>query len=78
MRKFDFMVETPDNKIAVVKRSVETPDSSSVWRFVIEIAQTIEEPGSLILVADETGDVIIRTGIACARSLANTRSEVAA
>jgi len=78
MRKFDFMVKTRDNRIVVVKHSVEIPDSSSVWQFVIEIAQAIEEPGSLILVADETGDVVIRTGIACARSLANPRSEIAA
>ena len=78
MRKFDFMVQTRDDKIVVVKRSVEIPNSSSVWQFVIEIAQAIEEPGSLILVADEIGDVVIRTGIACARSLANPRGEIAA
>jgi len=39
MRKFDFMVKTRDNRIVVVKHSVEIPDSSSVWQFVIEIAQ---------------------------------------
>ena len=70
MIKFDFMVQTRDRAIVTVARSVAVPDSIAVWPIIAKLAHEIDEPGSLILVANETGEVIIRIGIAYARNLA--------
>ena len=78
MAKFDFMVQTRDHRIKVVDRSVTLQDSSAVWPLIGAIAHRIEEPGSLILVANESGEVVIRIGVTCARKLAAPRAEVAA
>jgi hypothetical protein len=79
MMKFDFMVQTRDTAIATVARSVARsvalPNSIAVWPLVAKLAHEIDEPGSLILVANDAGEVIIRVGIACARSLANLQPE---
>ncbi len=75
MMKFDFMVQTRDAAITTVARSVELPNSIAVWPMVVKLAHKINEPGSLILVANDAGEVIIRVGIACARSLANFQPE---
>jgi hypothetical protein len=69
MIKFDFLVQTRDNVTTMVTRSVELPNSAAAWPIITALAHSLEEPGSLILVRNETGDVVIRTGIACARSL---------
>ncbi len=78
MTKFDFMVQTRDHRIKVVDRSISLQDSSAVWPLIGALAHRIEEPGSLILVANETGEVVIRIGVACARRLATPQAEVAA
>jgi hypothetical protein len=70
MIKFDFMVQTRDMAIVTVARSVAVPDSIAVWPIIVKLAHKIDEPGSLILVANEAGEVIIRIGIAYARNLA--------
>jgi hypothetical protein len=75
MMKFDFMVQTRDTAITTVARSVALPNSIAVWSLVAKLAHEIDEPGSLILVANDAGEVIIRVGIACARSLANLQPE---
>jgi hypothetical protein len=75
MMKFDFMVQTRDAAITTVARSVALPNSIAVWPVVVKLAHKIDEPGSLILVANDAGEVIIRVGIDCARSLANLQPE---
>ena len=77
MMKFDFMVQTRDTAITTVARSVALPNSIAVWPLVVKLAHKIHEPGSLILVANDAGEVIIRVGIACARSLAHAPPEAA-
>jgi hypothetical protein len=75
MMKFDFMVQTRDRGIVTVARSVAVPDSIAVWPIIVKLAHKIDEPGSLILVANEAGEVIIRIGIAHARNLAPLQPE---
>jgi len=76
--KFDFMVQARDSAITVVKRSVSLPNSRAVWPLITALAHSIDERGSLILVANEAGEVVIRIGVACARSLANVQPQAAA
>jgi hypothetical protein len=78
MRKFDFMVQNRDGVVTPVNRSVALPNSAAAWPLIVELAYNIEEPGAMILVASEAGEIVIRIGIASARSLANVRSEVTA
>ncbi len=73
--KFDFMVQTRDRAIVTVARSVAVPNSIAVWPIILKLAHKIDEPGSLILVANEAGEVIIRIGIAHARNLAPVQPE---
>ena len=74
MIKFDFMVQTRDRAVVTVARSVAVPDSIAVWPIIAEFAHKIDEPASLILVANEAGEVIIRIGIAYARSIAHLQN----
>ncbi len=76
--KFDFMVQTRDSVITLVNDSVPLPNSSAVWPLIARLAYNIDEPGSLILVANESGEVVIRIGVACARSLAKGQPEAGA
>ena len=78
MVKFDLMVQTRDSVITVVKRLVTLPNSRAVWPLITALAHSIEEPGSLILVRNEAGEVVIRIGVLCARSLSNPQTEVMA
>jgi hypothetical protein len=71
MMKFDFMVQTRDRAVVTVARSMPVPDSIAVWPIIVKLAHKIDQPGSLILVANEAGEVIIRIGIAYARNLAH-------
>jgi len=71
MMEFDFMLQTRDMAITTVARSVTLPNSAAVWPLIIKLAHKIDAPGSLILVANEAGEVIVRVGIAYARSLAH-------
>ena len=71
MIKFDFMVQTRDRAVVTVARSVPVPDSIAVWPLIVKLARKVDEPGSLILVANEAGEVIIRIGIAHARNLSH-------
>jgi hypothetical protein len=75
MIKFDFMVQTRDRAIVTAARSVAVADSIAVWPLIVKLAHKIDKPGSLILVANEAGEVIIRVGIAYARNLAHPQPE---
>ena len=75
MLKFDFMVQTRDRAIVTVSRSVAVTDSMAIWPIIVKLAHKIDEPGSLILVANEAAEVIIRIGIAHARNLAPLQPE---
>lgn len=78
MMKFDFMVQTSESVVTVVNRSVALPNLSAAWPLVTALAHSVNKPGSVILVSNEVGQVMIRIGIACARSLANIHPELAA
>ena len=75
MIKLDFLVQTRDGATVTVARSVTVPDSIVIWSIIIKLARKIDEPGSLILVANEAGEVIIRIGIAHARNLTPLQPE---
>ncbi len=62
----------------MLARSVAVPESIAVWPLIVRLANNIDEPGSLILVANEAGEVVIRTGVASARSLTHLQSEAVA
>ena len=70
MIKVDFLVQTRDGATVTVARSVTVPDLIVIWSIIIKLARKIDEPGSLILVANEAGEVVIRIGVAYARNLA--------
>jgi hypothetical protein len=78
MMKFNFMVQTRDMRTTMLARSVAVPESIAVWPLIVRLANNIDEPGSLILVANEAGEVVIRTGVASARSLAHLQPEAVA
>jgi len=79
MMKFDFMVQTSgESAVTVVNRSVALPNLSAAWPLVGALAHSVDKPGSVILVSNEVGQVVIRIGMAYARSLANIQPELAA
>lgn len=78
MKKVCFMVQSRDGVITPVGGSVSLPSSAATWPLIMELAYNIVEPGAMILVTDEAGEVVIRIGIACARSLANFQPNTAA
>ncbi len=78
MMKFDFMVQTRDMEINTVARSVAVPESIALWPMIARLANGLDEPGSLILVANEAGEVVIRIGMESARRLTFSGSQAAA
>jgi hypothetical protein len=78
MMKFDFMVQTRDMEIKAVARAVAVAESIALWPMIVRLANELDEPGSLILVANEAGEVVIRIGMESARRLALPEPQAAA
>ncbi len=78
MLKFDFMVQTRDMEINTVARAVTVGESVALWPMIIRLANELVEPGSVILVANEAGEVVIRIGAESARRLSFTEAKATA
>jgi len=78
VKKFGFMVQSRGGVITPVGGSVALPSSAAVWPYIVELAHNIDEPGTMILVANEAGEMVIRIGIASARSLADVQPDATA
>jgi hypothetical protein len=77
MMHFDFMVQGRDKTVTTVVRAFALSDSHAVWPCIVGLAHSIDAPGSQILVANEAGEVVIRVGVASARSLGKPSPEAA-
>ncbi len=74
IRLYDFAVLKGDETIAA-RKSIELPDSKAASSYVTELARTINEPGSRILVTNPAGEVEILAGVTNAQGdLANTHA----
>jgi hypothetical protein len=65
-------------EIKAVARAVAVAESIALWPMIVRLANELDEPGSLILVANEAGEVVIRIGMESARRLALPEPQAAA
>lgn len=78
MQHYDFAVLKDDETIAA-RKSIALPDLKAAWPHVTELARTISDPGSRILVTNRDGEIEILAGVMIARGdLANAANARAA
>jgi hypothetical protein len=63
MHLYDFEV-LRDGAVVSAERSVPLADARAAWPEVARLARRHDEPGSKIRVKDETGRIVILTGVA--------------
>ncbi len=66
MKLYDFEVLNGDRAISA-RRSVAMRDPKAAWAVIAEMALATDEAGCRIRVTDETGAIVILTGVASAR-----------
>ena len=66
MRIYDFEVLNGDRSISA-RRSLPICDLRDAWPMIAEMALAVDEAGCRIRVTDETGAIVILTGVAAAR-----------
>ncbi len=76
MSSFIFQIIGPEQRLIGEERMC-LPDLPSVWSELIRMSWRVTESGTRMEVRDESGDVVIRVGIATARATAD-RVHVAA
>jgi hypothetical protein len=69
MQRYDFEVRRGDETIAF-QRSIELQTPRALWLRVAELAESVPTPGGRIRVTDQSGDIVILTGIVAARLVA--------
>jgi hypothetical protein len=67
MEVYDFKVTKADAIIASL-RDLLLPDMGAVWEQVVNLAESVDSPGSQITVTNGNGEVVILIGIAAARA----------
>jgi hypothetical protein len=55
---------------ARIEKVIEQPSLSAVWRELAVIAEALGRDGEFLRVIDECGEMVIRVGVATARSAA--------
>ena len=68
MEQYDFAVLKGAETIAATRSAL--PDPRAAWSRVAELAENVDEPGCLIRVTNEAGEVLILVGVAAARGMA--------
>jgi hypothetical protein len=63
MRLYDFEVLT-DGVVVATERAVRLHDPRAAWHEVERLARRHDEPGCKIRVKDESGRIVILTGVA--------------
>lgn len=71
MKLYDFEVLTGDGVVSA-RRAVGICDLKAAWPMITEMALATDEAGCRIRVTDETGAIVILTGVAAARLHAET------
>jgi len=66
MNHYDFELLANDRLLSA-RRAVAIADLKAAWPIVIEMAEGAQEAGCRIRVTDETGAIVIMTGVAAAR-----------
>jgi hypothetical protein len=66
MEHYDFAILKHDDEIMAVQ-SITLPEPSAAWPRVAKFAQDVGEPGCLIRVTNEAGEVVVLVGIAAVR-----------
>jgi hypothetical protein len=56
--------------VIAARRAVGLPDTRSAWPEISRLAEKFDQPGCKIRVLDESGRIVILTGVATARRLA--------
>jgi hypothetical protein len=59
------------NGEARIEKVMEQPTLSAVWRELAVIAEALGQAGEFLQVIDECGEMVIRVGVATARSAAS-------
>jgi hypothetical protein len=75
VKLYDFEVLQGD-RVVSARRSVALRDLKAAWPTIAEMALATKEAGCRIRVTDETGAIVILTGVAAARR--HSRSDIAA
>jgi hypothetical protein len=66
MRQYKFDLLMGGEKVAPAQL-ITLPDLSMVWSKIGAIASNIDEPGHLIRVSNEVGEILILVGVSTAR-----------
>jgi hypothetical protein len=66
VKLYDFEVLSGD-RVVSARRSVALRDLKGAWPMITEMALATDEAGCRIRVTDETGAIVILTGVAAAR-----------
>ena len=69
MQLYDFEVVL-DGSVVAIERAVALPDGRAAWSEIVRLARLHDEPGSRIRVKDESGGIVILTGVASALRVA--------
>lgn len=69
MQLYDFEV-VMDGVIVAAERAVAVKDVRAAWAEIVRLARRHDEPGGKIRVKDETGRIVILTGVASVLRLA--------
>jgi hypothetical protein len=68
MHLYDFEV-LRDGAVIAARRAVGLPDTRAAWPEISRLAEKFDRPGCKIRVLDESGRIVILTGVATARRL---------
>ena len=66
MHLYDFEV-LRDGAVIAAKRAIRLPDTRAAWPEIIRLAERFDQPGCKIRVLDESGRIVILTGVATVR-----------
>ena len=66
MHLYDFEV-LRDGAVIAAKRALRLPDTRAAWREIAKLAKSFDPPGCKIRVLDESGRIVILTGVATVR-----------
>ena len=63
MHLYDFEV-LRDGAVIAAKRAIGLPDTRAAWPEIVRLAKGVDQPGCKIRVLDESGRIVILTGVA--------------
>ena len=73
MHLYDFEV-LRDGSVIAARRAIGLPDTRAAWPEIARLAKSFDQPDCKIRVLDESGRIVILTGVATVRRHAAVRA----